>query len=75
MLVAILKVNLTSFRWSFSFQQKDKNYWTPLTWLSHMLDVELYGLEPGRHHLTHVLFHSANTLLLFIALNWMTGAM
>ncbi len=68
-------VNLTSFRWSFSFQQKDKNYWTPLTWLSHMLDVELYGLEPGWHHLTNVLFHSANTLLLFIALNWMTGAM
>jgi hypothetical protein len=68
-------VNLTSFRWSFSFQQKDKNYWHPLTWLSHMLDVELYGLEPGRHHLTNVLFHTANTLLLFIALNWMTGAM
>jgi Tfp pilus assembly protein PilF len=68
-------VNLTSFRWSFSFQQKDKSYWHPLTWLSHMVDVELYGLEPGRHHLTNVLFHTANTLLLFIALNWMTGAM
>ncbi len=60
--------------WSFTFQEKDKNYWHPLTWLSHMLDVELYGLDPGRHHLTNVLFHIVNTLLLFIALNWMTGA-
>lgn len=60
--------------WSFTFQEKDKNYWHPLTWLSHMLDVELYGLDPGRHHLTNVLFHTVNTVLLFLALNWMTGA-
>ena len=63
-----------SLAWSFSFQEKEKNYWHPLTWISHMLDVELYGLEPGRHHLTNVLFHTLNSLLLFIALNWMTGA-
>jgi len=62
-----------SLVWSFNFQEKDKNYWHPLTWLSHMLDVELYGLDPGRHHLTNVLCHTVNTLLLFIALNWMTG--
>jgi Flp pilus assembly protein TadD len=63
-----------SLAWSFSFQQKDKNYWQPLNWLSHMLDVELYGMDPGRHHLTNVLFHIVNALLLFALLHWMTGA-
>ena len=64
-----------SMVWSFTFQEKDKNYWHPLTWLSHMLDVELYGLDPGRHHLTNLLLHTVNTVLLFLALNWMTGAL
>ena len=38
--------------------------WHPVTWLSHMLDVELYGLNAGGHVLTNVLFHSLNALLL-----------
>jgi len=49
--------------------------WHPLTWLSHMLDVQLYGLSPGPHHLTNLLFHIANTLLLFGLLHRMTGAL
>jgi Flp pilus assembly protein TadD len=49
--------------------------WHPLTWLSHMLDVQLYGLDPGAHHLTNLLLHIANTLLLFGLLNRMTGAL
>ena len=61
--------------WSFSFQDKQKTYWHPLTWISHMLDVELYGMNPGRHHLNNVLFHVAGTLLLFLALHRMTGAL
>jgi tetratricopeptide (TPR) repeat protein len=40
--------------------------WHPLTWLSHMLDVQLYGLNAGGHHATNVLFHAANTVLLFL---------
>jgi tetratricopeptide (TPR) repeat protein len=48
--------------------------WHPLTWLSHMLDCEVYGLNPGGHHLTNLLFHIANTLLLFVLLRRMTGA-
>jgi tetratricopeptide (TPR) repeat protein len=48
--------------------------WHPVTWLSHMLDVELFGLNPHRHHLTNLLFHIANTLLLFFILNRMTDA-
>ncbi len=49
--------------------------WHPLTWLSHMLDVQLYGLNPGAHHLTNLLLHIANTLLLFGLLHRMTGAL
>src|SRR2546428_12125925 len=38
--------------------------WHPLTWLSHMLDVELFGLDAGSHHVTNVVLHAASTLLL-----------
>ena len=49
--------------------------WHPLTWLSHMLDLELYGLNPGGHHLTNVAFHLANTILLFLFWAGVTGAL
>ena len=48
--------------------------WHPLTWLSHMLDVQLFGLNPAGHHLTNLLLHMANMLLLFGVLQHMTGA-
>src|SRR5437870_9833707 len=48
--------------------------WHPLTWVSHMLDVQLYGLDPGAHHFTNVLFHLANTLALFWVLVQLTEA-
>jgi protein O-mannosyl-transferase len=49
--------------------------WHPLTWLSHMLDCQFYGLgHPGGHHLTNLLFHVANALLLFAWLFRVTGA-
>src|SRR3954463_4188106 len=47
-------------------------YWHPLTWLSHMLDVTLYGMDPGPHHVTNVIIHIASTLLLFLLLRRMT---
>ncbi len=50
------------------------NYWHPLTWLSHILDCQLFGLKPWGHHLTSLLFHALNTALLFLVLNGMTGA-
>lgn len=62
-----------SIRWAFSFSEKDRTYWHPLTWLSHMLDVELYGMNPGRHHLVNLLLHIFNTLLLFSVFRKMTG--
>ena len=48
--------------------------WHPLTWISHMADIQLYGLNPRGHHLTSILFHAANSVLLFLILNDMTGA-
>jgi len=49
--------------------------WHPLTWLSLMLDCELFGVKPGPLHLVNVLFHIVNTLLLFIVFNRMTKAL
>ena len=64
-----------NIKWAFSFAQKDKTYWHPLTWLSHMLDVELYGMDSGRHHWTNLILHIANSLLLFLVLRRMTKAL
>ncbi|MBW1820008.1 MAG: tetratricopeptide repeat protein, partial [Deltaproteobacteria bacterium] len=49
-------------------------HWHPLTWLSHMTDAQLFGLNPGGHHLTSLVFHLASTLLLFFLLRRITGA-
>jgi protein O-mannosyl-transferase len=49
--------------------------WHPLTWISHMVDCDLFQLNPGGHHLMNLLIHVANTLLLFLLLNKMTGAL
>ena len=48
--------------------------WHPLSWLSHELDCQLFGLNAGAHHLVNVAFHIANTLLLFALLRGLTGA-
>ncbi len=48
--------------------------WHPLTWLSHMADVSLFGMNPRGHHLTSVLLHALNAALLFLALRRLTGA-
>ena len=67
-----IKAGLTkeSIIWAFSTSYASN--WHPVTWLSHMLDYELYGLEPFGHHLTSLLFHIINTLLLFGVLLKMT---
>jgi tetratricopeptide (TPR) repeat protein len=53
----------------------DTANWFPLTRLSHMADVSLYGLDPRGHHLTSLLLHAANTALLFLVLRSYTGAL
>ncbi len=67
-----VKQGLTWAGVKWAFLSADIDYWRPLSWLSHMLDVELYGLHAGGHHVTSVLFHAANAVLLFLALNRMT---
>ncbi|MFZ5571371.1 MAG: tetratricopeptide repeat protein [Thermodesulfobacteriota bacterium] len=49
-------------------------YYHPLTMLSHMLDVELFGLNPSSHHLVNVAFHALNAILLFLFLHFSTGS-
>src|ERR1051326_2205979 len=48
--------------------------WHPLTWLSYLLDYQIFGLKPGAFHLVNLFFHGMNTLLLFAILNRITGA-
>jgi len=50
-------------------------HWHPLTWLTHMTDCQMYGLWAGGHHLTNVALHAAASVLLFLALRSMTGAL
>jgi tetratricopeptide (TPR) repeat protein len=66
-------VNWHGIKWALTTSHAAN--WHPLTWLSHMIDFELYGLNPLGHHLTSLLFHTANSVLLFLLLNKMTGAM
>ncbi len=60
-------------RWAFTSLGYASN-WHPLTWLSHQADVSLFGLDPAGHHLTSLLLHAANVLLLLLLLARMTGA-
>ncbi len=59
-------------RWAF--RSTEASNWHPLTWISHMADVQAFGLRPWGHHLTSVLLHALNALLLFEALRRLTGA-
>lgn len=59
--------------WAFEPNAYAAN-WHPLTWISHMMDCQFFGLNPAGHHFMNLLFHTADTLLLFILLNNMTGA-
>jgi tetratricopeptide (TPR) repeat protein len=58
----------------WAFRSVTAGNWHPLTMLSHMLDCQIYGLRPWGHHLTSILLHTANTVLLFLVLARMTGA-
>lgn len=62
------------FAWAFTSFGYQGN-WHPLTWLSHMLDVELFGTNPRGHHATSLLLHAANTALLFLLLHGLTGTL
>ena len=59
--------------WAFSTGHAGN--WHPLTWISHMLDCQLFGLSPAKHHATNLFFHLINSLLLFWLLKQMTGTL
>ena len=66
-------LSLKGIVWAFTHSHVSN--WHPLTSISHMLDCQLYGLNPGGHHLTNVLLHAATAILLFLVLRNMTGAL
>ncbi|HUQ94795.1 MAG TPA: tetratricopeptide repeat protein [Bryobacteraceae bacterium] len=60
-------------RWAFT--TFDFYYWQPLTWISHMLDVQMFGMNAGRHHLESAALHAVNAVLLLVALRLLTGCL
>jgi len=64
---------LTLHNVSWALHTPISGNWHPLTMLSHMLDCQLYGLSPGGHHLTSIILHMANSVLLFLLLRQLTG--
>ena len=70
-----VKQGLTWANLAWALTALEAAFWHPLTWWSHMLDYELFGLNPSGHHLTNLLLHVTNVLLLFGVLQRMTGAL
>jgi protein O-mannosyl-transferase len=62
----------TSIAWAFRTGYAAN--WFPLTWISYLLGVSIYGLDSGWHHLTNVFLHAINSILLFFVLRRLTGA-
>jgi hypothetical protein len=58
---------------AWAFKETNTLYWHPVTFLSHMLDCQLFGANPGPHHLVSVLLHALNALVIFYLLQKATG--
>ena len=69
-----VKAGLTSESVKWAFTNFNAAFWFPVTWFSHMLDYQLYGSHAKGYLLTNLFFHIANSLLLFLVLFRMTGA-
>ncbi|MGA2788910.1 MAG: hypothetical protein ABSF60_15425, partial [Verrucomicrobiota bacterium] len=63
----------TGIQWAFTTGHASN--WHPVTWLSHMTDCELFGMNAGAQHYVNVLFHTANAVLLLLLLFRLTGAL
>jgi len=70
-----VKAGFTSESVKWAFTTMNSEDWHPMTWLSHMLDYQLYGLHPKGHYLTNLFLHISSVLILFIVLLRMTGAL
>ncbi len=66
-------LTLSGIQWAFTHVHAAN--WHPLTTISHMLDCQLYGLQPWGHHLSNILLHAAAAILLFLALRKLTGSL
>ncbi len=68
-----VKAGLTWSTVKWAFTTFHAGYWHPLTWLSHALDCQLFGLSPAGHHYVSLLFHATNAMLLFLVLDEATA--
>lgn len=68
-------LNFDNIKWAFTSFDNAAGLYLPIAFLSHMVDVHLYGLNPGGHHLTNVFIHAAAAVLLLLLLYRMTGAL
>jgi tetratricopeptide (TPR) repeat protein len=66
-------LSVRNVKWAFTTGTASN--WHPVTWLSHMLDVELFGLNAGAHHLVNLFFHIINSLLLFLLIKRITSSL
>lgn len=69
-----VKAGLTTHGFVYALTQPVVGNWHPITTLSHMLDCQLFGVNPGAPHLMNAVIHAANAVLLFLVLSQMTGA-
>jgi len=69
-----VRSGLTGAGFLWAFTTFHASNWHPLTWLSHMLDVQIFGLNPAGHHLVSLFVHIANALLLFLFLREASGS-
>ena len=67
-------LSFEGLEYAFSITKEKKAYWHPLTWLAHMMDCQLFNLNAGMHHMSNVLLHILNSLLLFFVFKLMSGA-
>ena len=65
-------VTAQAIRWALTTGHASN--WHPFTWISHMIDCQIYGVKPGGHHFTNVILHALNSILVFLLLRKMTGA-
>ncbi len=65
-------ININSLSWGI-YSSGEKRVWIPMTWFSHMLDYQLFGRNPGLHHLINLFIHIASAMLLFSIFNRATG--
>jgi hypothetical protein len=67
-----IRSGLTMESWTWAWTTKETGNWHPLTWISHAVDVDLFGLEPAGHHFTSLLIHVLNAVLLYLLLSRIT---